>query len=248
VCSEGTTVELHGVRSGTYPQGVAPVELSGYVWSRHLIDVQIVENIVQAEREGYDAVAVSCFVDPGLELARSLVDIPVVSSCETALLVSSTIGRRFGLLTLDDSMVRILERLIADYGFVDRVAAVEALDPPINEFELDGAFKGSPALAERFAVEARRLIARGADVIIPAEGVLNTVLVRNGLQAVDGVPVLDSYGALLGMAEMLVRLRHTSGLATGRNGAYARPPAALLQHLRGVTGEALGDAARRAAG
>ena len=40
--------------------------------------------------EGYDAVAVSCFADPGLELARSLVDIPVVSSCETALLVAST--------------------------------------------------------------------------------------------------------------------------------------------------------------
>jgi len=244
VCSAGTQVSVHGVRQGTYPTGMAPGDISEYTWARHLIDTQIVENIVQAERAGFDAVAVSCFADPGLELARSLVDIPVVSSCETALLMASTVGRSFGLLAHDKGMARIIEDLVAGYGFEGRVGAVAALDPPLNEIDIDGAFKGSPAFTERMAAECRSLIARGADVIIPAEGALNMALVHNRLQVVDGVPVLDSYGALLGLAELLVRMRQTSGLSTGRNGRYARPPAALLKHLGAVTGSVLTDAAR----
>ena len=93
VCSTGTVVDLHGLLAGTYSEGVAPVDLGGYRWVMQMNEVQVIENCIQAEREGYDAVAISCFADPGLELIRSLVDIPVVSSLETALLVSSTIGR-----------------------------------------------------------------------------------------------------------------------------------------------------------
>lgn len=243
VCNAGTHVDVHGVQPGTYPNGMAPGDMSEYAWARHLVDMQIVENIVRAEREGYDAVAVSCFADPGLEMARSLVDIPVVSSCETALLVASTVGRSFGLLAHDKGMARILEDLVDAYGFEGRVGVVGALDPPLNEIDIDGAFHGSSAFTDRMASECRSLIARGADVIIPAEGALNVALVRNGLQVVDGVPVLDSYGALLGMAELLVRMRQTSGLSTGRNGRYARPPASLVKHLSGVTGGVLQHAA-----
>jgi len=245
VCSPGTQVDVHGVRPGTYPRGMAPGDISEYAWPRHLVDIQIVENIVQAERKGYDAVAISCFADPGLEMARSLVDIPVVSSCETALLVASTVGRRFGLLAHDKGMASILEDLVGGYGFEQRVGAVTFLDPPLNEIDIDGAFNGSRTFTERMANDCRALIARGVDVIIPAEGALNIALVRNGLQVVDGVPVLDSYGALLGMAELLVRMRQTSGLTTGRNGRYARPQSALVQHLSGVTGGVLTQAGCR---
>jgi len=239
VCSTGTIVDLHGVLPGTYPEGVAPVDVGGYRWVLEMIQLQIVENCLRAEREGYDAVAISCFADPGLELIRSLVDIPVVSSLETALLVSSTIGRRPGLLTLDDAMVRIIERLVADYGFRERLVGIDHLQPPLTELDLDKGFSGSPELVERFRVNARRLIAKGADVLIPAEGVLNILMVRNELEEVDGVPVLDSYGALLSMAEMLVHLKERAGLRVSRSGAYATPPASMVDHIRATTVRAL---------
>jgi allantoin racemase len=245
ICAPDTTVDLHGLTAGTYPDGMAPVDMTRYRWAHHLAFVQIVENVMRAQREGYDAVAVSCFVDPALEEARSVVDIPVVSSLETALLVSSTIGRAFGLLTIDESMARTLRELVQRYGFASRVVAVETMDPPIREFELDQAFAGSPALVERFAGQAKRMVAGGCDVIIPAEGVVNTVLVRNKLHNVDGTPVLDSYGALLAFAEMLVQLRRRSGLAIGRRGAYAQPPELLVRHLRRITSEVLRDSDAR---
>lgn len=245
ICGSDTVVDLHGLAPGTYPDGMPPIEMVRYRWAHHLAFVQIVENVMRAEREGYDAVAVSCFVDPGLEEARSVVDIPVVSSLETALLVSSTIGRAFGLLAIDEAMARTLRELVHRYGFADRVATVSVMDPPITEFELDQAFAGSPQFAERFANEARRLVAGGCDVIIPAEGVINTVLVRNKLHAVGGTPVLDSYGSLLAFAEMLVTLRRRSGLSIGRRGAYARPPESVLRHLRRITTGVLQDSEAR---
>jgi hypothetical protein len=118
-------------------------------------------------------------VTPGLELARSLVDIPVVSTLESTLLVSCTIGRSPGLLALDEMMAGVIEPLIDDYGFRERLAGVDTLHPHVSEFDLEAGFNGTGDVMERFRVNARRLIAKGADVLIPAEGVLNLLLVKD---------------------------------------------------------------------
>ncbi len=238
-------VTLHGVMSGTYPAGIAPVDLIRYPLAHHLIFNQFVENAVRAESEGFDAVAISCFVDPGLALARSAVDIPVVSSCETALMVACSVGAAFGLITIDKSMVSVLRELVESYGHASRVCAIETLDPAMNEFELDEAFHRRGPMVERFRAHARSLIERhNVDVLIPAEGVLNTMLVRNNVRDVDGVPVLDSYGALLQHADMLARLRRRTGLAVGRRGIYAKPPLEITNHLRRLTASVLQKAAK----
>lgn len=239
VCAAETIVDVHGVAPGTYLAGMAPVEVVGLPYANHLIFTQIVENCIRAEREGYDAVAISCFIDPALNLARSMVDIPIVTSCETALLVAATMGRAPGLVALDEVMAKEIRRLVGEYGYADRVAAVTALDPPMNEYELDLAFKGSADFVRRFGADAAKLIAAGADVVIPAEGVLNTVLVRNEVRRIGETPVLDSYGAVLALAEMLVQLRRRSGLSTAHSGAYARTPRELADNLRRITIEAL---------
>jgi allantoin racemase len=241
--SPDTVVDLHGLRPGTYPEGMPPVAMVGYSYATHLADLQVIENIITAEREGYDAVAISCFLDPGLEVARSMVDIPVVSSCETSLLISSMLGHSFGFLTLDETMAGFLRKLVVRHGFGDRVKMVAAMDPPIDEHELDSAFAGSPAFVARFSAQAERMVAQGADVVIPAEGVLNVALVRNGVRAVAGAPVLDSYGSLIALAETMVRLRRISGLGVSRAGEYAKPPAAVMPALRGIVADIMGDGA-----
>jgi Asp/Glu/hydantoin racemase len=242
VCSPDTVIDVHGIRPGSYPNGLAPIQVTKYHWAEHLLEAQLVENIMRAEREGYDAVAISCFLDPAMEEARTVVDIPVVSSCETALLVSSVIGRSFGMLCIDEHMAEQVRTLVRAYGFQDRVKLIETLNPPFTEHELDRAFAGSPAFVERFSKQASRLVEAGVDVIIPAEGVINCALVRNQVHQVAGVPVLDSYGTLVAFAEMLVQLRRRAGLSVGRRGDYLRPSPDLVAHLRRVTIDSLKDA------
>jgi allantoin racemase len=239
----GTEVTLHGLRPGTYPDEMPPIAMVGYKYATHLADIQIVENARRAQAEGYDAMAISCFLDPGLEQARGMVDIPIVSSCETALLMSCLVGRSVGLVTLDEPMAEHLRKLVVDYGFGDRVRFVEAMDPPIDEFELDAAFAGSPEFVARFASDVKRLAGNGVDVIIPAEGVLNIALVKNNVTMIDGMTVIDSYGALIKMAETAATLRRKTGFEVSRAGAYATPPQGLVPHLHRVLGDVLADTA-----
>ncbi|HEV7964797.1 MAG TPA: aspartate/glutamate racemase family protein [Actinoplanes sp.] len=243
VCAPDTEVEVHGVRPGTYPDGLTPIEAIAFPWCHRLLSLQIVQGAMEAERQGFDAVAVSCFFDPGLVEARSVVDIPVVSMCETAFQVASAVGRRYGLIGLDSAHAEFLHGLAREYGVSERIAAIVPLHPAVTEADLDAVHGGGGDLAERVASAAEAVAARGADVIIPAEGVLNTALMRQGLRAIGGVPVLDAYGALLAHAEMLVRLRRTTGLATSRVGAYAKSDAAVRDHIAalstmGLRGEA----------
>jgi Asp/Glu/hydantoin racemase len=239
ICGPETVVDLHGLRPGTYPEGMPPIEMVAYRYPLRLADMQVIDNIITAERKGYDAVAISCFLDPGLEEARSMVSIPVVSSCETALLVSSAVARSFGFVTLNEAMAAYLRELVDRYGFGERVKTIAAMDPPIDEHELDLAFAGSPAFVERFSRDAARILGKGVEIIIPAEGVVNIALVRNKVRAVGNAPVLDSYGSLLGFAEMMVQLQRKSGLKTSRLGAYAAPPQGLVPNLRGIAADIL---------
>lgn len=244
VCAADTTVDLHGVMPGTHTPDLAPIQAAGLAWIAELNALQIVENVIRAEAEGYDAVAMSCFGDPQLDACRSLVDIPVVSAFETSLLVASTCARAFGLLVPTESAIRNNRKRVRHYGFEHRVAAIAACDPPLTEYEMEHGFEGGP-IVDKLVANIRRLAAQGADIVIPAEGVLNALLVRNGIDNVDGVPVFDSFGAIMATAEMLVRLQRSTGLRNSRRGAYSRPTAKQVAHSREAALRAMRGAAER---
>ena len=206
-CGPETVIDVHGVETGNWLAGDY-FKYSSH--SNHLKVTQIIENAMCAEREGYDAVAISCFLDSGLEDARDALDIPIVSSLETTLEIASKLGHSFALITRAKHMNARVRALIRQYKYEDRVAVLTPLDFSMSLPELDKAFAGSQEFIDRFTRQASELIRSGVDVIIPAEGVLNIVLVRNGVREIDGIPVLDSYGALLAYAEMLVRIRRCS--------------------------------------
>lgn len=239
VCDSGTTVEIHGVRPGTYPKSLTPIEAICQPWVHQMVSAQIIDSAVQAQRQGFDAVAISCFFDPGLREARSLVDIPVVSLCETSLYIGTVVGGRFGLVGLGPDQVFVLNELAAKYGAKDRIVATLPLNPPVTEDELENVHGRGGNLVERVEEVARLAVAQGADLIIPAEGVLNTALMRRGVRALAGVPVMDAYGTLLSYAEMLVRLQRTTGMKVSHSGYYAGPGDAGFDHFTSVTVEAL---------
>ena len=241
VCDPDTVVDVHGVAPGTYPSGVTPIEAIVHPWTDRMISAQIIRNAVIAQREGYDAFAISCFFDPGLREARSLVDIPVVSLCETSLYVGTVMGGRFGLIGLGPAQVFVLDELVARYGAAGRVVATLPMDPAVTEADLEAVHGGGGDLVERVEEVARRAVALGADVIIPAEGVLNTALVRRGVKTLAGAPVLDAYGTLLCYAEMLVRLQRRSSFEVSHLGHYAGPSGPNVEHLTRVTLDALRD-------
>lgn len=238
VVDADTKLDVHGLRTGTYPPGIAPIDVLSSPWCHYLANVQIVENAIAAERLGYDAVVITCFHDPVLHEARSMVDIPVVSMCESALLTASTIGDSLGLIGIGPANANLVRGLVHRYGFDRRVTAVIELETPVNEHEIDASFASASPLTESFLTAARAVIAAGADVIVPSESLLNTALVKQGVREVDGVPVVDAFAVMLAHAEMLVRVRRATGLQISRT-AHPRPDAASLGQMRAATAAVL---------
>jgi allantoin racemase len=234
-----TRVDIHGVAAGTYPDGTAPIEALEYPACEYLLNIQILDNARKAEEQGYDAFALGCFFDPVLPELRSAVDMPVVSVCESTMVMSMAAGCRYGLLgSAGVNRDRLLE-LIARYGFTDRVAAVVEIEPSLTEDELDRAFTDPRPLLPRVEQAAKRCSDASADLLIPAEGVLNSMLTRSGIRSLGGLPLLDAYAALLAHAEALVWMARRTGLRTSRHSGYARAPRGLMDTTAARAAEVL---------
>jgi len=230
-----TEVVFHGLEPAAYG-GRAPAEVLKYAYARHLILGQVVENCIRAEREGFDAVAIASYSDPFVREARSIVDIPVLSMAESSMLLACSAARRFALLTLTPENVWRLREMVERHGLERRVSGIHPLEPRITEKDLVDAM-GSPAGILDIVEKAVRLaVAEGAELAIPAEGVLNELLYANRFQRVDGTPLLDCVGATFLHAETMVRMRRASGLVVGRNWDHARPDAAMTAQLRQAAG------------
>ncbi len=239
VMGEEGRVSVHGLRPGTYTQGCAPIDAIRFRYVAHMHELQICDAAMIAEREGFDAMAIGCFFDPGLRAARSLVNIPVLGLGETCALVACSLGRKFGLVTLCEDQSADYTDLMHGYGLERRYAGAVSLDPPIDEFALEADEDVARAIEARFEAACAQVIGRGAEIVIPADGVLNEFLVRRGrLTAHGDVPVMDSLGVLFQHAAFMVRAARTTGLGVSRLQMYAKPSTTLMDHVRSFARQA----------
>jgi Asp/Glu/hydantoin racemase len=236
VADQGTRIIVHGLRPGTYDRNIAPIDAIRYRYLEMINESQIVEAVFAAEREGYDAVALGCFYDPGLRAARSLTDIPVVSLSETCMLVACSLGRKFALIALNRDQQIQHEELAQVYGLERRLAAAVAMEPAIDEYTLEADEVAARPIIEGFHGACSRALNAGAEVIIPGDGVLNEFIWRRGLQRFQNATVMDSLGILFRYATFMAGARRTMGLQVSRVCHYARPLAAMLDHARRFAG------------
>ncbi len=240
VCAPDTQIDVHGLMPGTYPAGMGSTEICcEYPATHHMLSLQIMENAIRAEREGYDAMVVTSFMDHGCELAKSVVDIPVVGLGSTAVRVASSSARALGLISHDADQRKVVRNMLRDQGLDAHVRLLAALQPGLSTEDIDAGINGSPILLQRFAEQVEPFVEAGVDLILPAEGFLASALQRAGVTEVRGIPVFDGFAALFAYAEMMVRLRRSTGLAPSRAGDYAKAPARAIDHVRQVTIDAL---------
>lgn len=233
--ADGTEVVLHGLRPGTYA-GLAPAQVLKHPYPYHVILEQALENCFQAQQEGFDAVALASYSEPFLREARSLVDIPVASLAESTLLVGCSTARQMGLISISPEVVRMTWDVVHKHRLEGRVSGIYTLEPPIDELGLADAFREPAAFLAAFEQTARRAIEEGADLIVPAEGILAELLWSNGVRRVGDVSVMDGLGTLFMYAELLVNLRRRTGLEVGRRWEYSRPSPEVLQRVRAAAG------------
>ncbi len=197
-------------------------------------DVQVVADILRAEREGYDAAMIGPHWDPGLYAAREAAGIPVAGPGEAAFMVAQTLGRRYAVLTVHEGYVPMIERNMRLYGCEARAITRR----PVRRFGMtydnliDCLQGNSDEFLTEFTKTAHECIDDGADVIIAGGQLFGPIFQRHAYLQIPhtGVPVVEVAACGLKLAETLVALRRSIGLRKSEhpNAPFRTPPAEAL--------------------
>ncbi|WP_417426785.1 aspartate/glutamate racemase family protein [Hoeflea sp.] len=221
VLPDSVSVEVRGLSTGTYA-GLSPSEALGNAVTYHRCLSQVIDLAIEAEKTGFDAFVMGSFSEPFLREMRTAVDIPVISMTEAALLTACSLGTYSGLIANYPNVQWMVKSSVDKHRLNARVLEVACLEPPVDEFEMSAAYDDPTGLVGNFRAAAKRLVAAGADVIIPAEGVMARLITGTGLNRVDGAPVLDVFAIAWAHAMTMVELQRSTGLSVGRAWTYRR--------------------------
>jgi allantoin racemase len=223
----GTTVTVHGLGEG---KAIA----DQYRYLEVLDTQEILENGLRAEQDGYDGFLIGNIFEPGLHALREVLNIPVLGLCEASIHLACMMGAGFSVVNVNPKFVRKVTENIAGAGLSGRLVSIEHMQVERGNV-LDRAFEDPQVcrtVIDQFESAARRGIARGAEVIIPAGGIVMAILARSGVHAVDQAPIVNGVIGLLKVAELAVQMKQLTGHFTSKAMMYAPPSGELLRDIR----------------
>ncbi len=207
--------------------------------------------VVNAEKEGFDAVVLVCCTDPLLSQVRTAIDIPVIGLAEASLHVANMMAAKFGFISFTKQTAFDTEYMIDKYGLRQKCVGVVTM-PELETGWLTETLSKPPATVEKtiahLTVPARELIGRGAEAIVVGCGLNNAWLSSlvtlnilsetypNGFWEIDGVPIVDAFGAATKIAELFARWKQQGRPFVSRTGLYAKVSEAALDLGRDTLG------------
>jgi allantoin racemase len=188
-------VGIIDTKASPYFYGITPTEIQ-------LVTPAYIESYKQAEKEGYDAVVPLGMLDLGVDGGKSAVDIPVVGPMESSLHIASLLGDRFGLIIYHEKLLAFNRAIVRRYGMEDKIVGFG-----VSGFDLPDITANREKVVENFLAEGKKLVAQGAEVIIPMGITQCPVHIKpDFLQKQLGVPVVEGIGAPIRVAGMLAGL------------------------------------------
>ncbi|HUG29940.1 MAG TPA: aspartate/glutamate racemase family protein [Candidatus Limnocylindria bacterium] len=190
-----------------------------YYYPKHLMEIGVFDAVRRLEAEGYDAVVVGCCYDPGVKVAREIVDIPVVGPLEAAMNHASYFGHRFTVITDHRKALPWLEDLVRLHGTTN-CRAVRAIDWYVTDMIKDTSAVADDAAAACIAAlreDASEVVILGCTII---GGCLEREIMRTGRHR--ELPILNPNLLALKTAETLADLHRAGKYTISRSGFYQR--------------------------
>jgi Asp/Glu/hydantoin racemase len=215
-----------------------PLRNNQWLYFRHACTDPTLEKVIWGEACGFDAIFISCQLDIGLYEARTLVEIPVTGTLESAALFCATMGRRFSLLAVDEQNGEIQRDLLRLYGLERNLVSVIPIHLDANDLYPERT--SEDAVFDRVLAAAGLARRRdGAEMVVPGCTLFGSLLShrRDAFDAAVGIPSVDGMTAGFKLAEMRAELFRMGAMpAVSRAGYFMRPPKADWQALREFQG------------
>ncbi|MGE0222859.1 MAG: aspartate/glutamate racemase family protein [Acetobacteraceae bacterium] len=226
--------------TGITVQGLAPGRAIAdqYRYLELLDTPEILDNGLRAEAQGFDAFLIGNVFEPGLHALRELLNIPVLGLCESSVHLACLMGASFSIVNVNPKFRRRVTENVTATGLVGRMVSIDDMQVERGAV-LDRAFEDAAVrdvVVAQFSEAARRGIAKGAETVIPAGGIVMTILAHAGVHKVDDVPIVNGLIALVKTAEMAVQIRQLTGGFTSKRMMYAPPSGPLLADIRAAYG------------
>lgn len=193
-------------------EGPASIES---MYEEYLSIPATVRRAVELEQEGWDAIILGCYGDPGLDALREMVSIPVIGPGEATALLAASLGHKFTIVTITESVIAPMEKQMRNIGLYDKLASVRVVNIPVLELHNDRELSVAATLEQgRLAIKEDR-----ADTLIVGCMTMGFLEIAEQVGEELGIPGINPGKAALKFAEMTVG----AGVTHSRK-AYHVPP------------------------
>jgi len=210
---------------------IYPLTYVTYIYYRHHCASAVVERVLQAQEEGFDAVFICCCYDPGLAEAREIADIIVTGAFESSVHYINQIAQRYSVIATEPKTVHCYRELAQLYGTDSKLASVRHINLSARESYND---KTDPVLLVKRIIEvAQRCIEDdGAEAIIMGCTLQSCPLTVAKQGYLQGVPIIDP--VLIGFkhTEFLIEAKRVGLPVISRYGTWQKPPVNEVVQLR----------------
>lgn len=163
-------------------------------------DIRLVSSLIASRisslNEDYDAFVIACYSDPGLNECRAISNKPVFGIHESAVSLSASYSRKFGVLALGYESIQRHITYIRELGLADFHAGERSLGISVDQAAND------PETLPKIIQTGRDLIdLDGAEMLIL--GCAGMAKHRRAAQMNLGVPVVDPVQAAVMMAALI---------------------------------------------
>lgn len=142
---------------------------------------KVAELAKRLEREGCKVIIISCAGDPGIDLARQQVNVPVIGAGSAAGLLARALGRKVGVIGITAEVPRVMKEVLGEQfaGYCKPDGVQTTLD--LQESEAKSAVIRA----------AENLAGRGAEVIALGCTGMSTAGLAADIHRATGLPVID---------------------------------------------------------
>ena len=177
------------------------------------------ELVKKANEEGYDAVILACFSDPGLTAAKEISDILVVGIQEVSLRVATTLGHKFTILTMAKERIPAKEHEVWGNKLEGFLGSVRELGMTVLEVDE----KPEQAKKQILEVSRKAVDEDGSEVMVL--GCAGMVGYAKQAEEELGVVVVDPTSVALKYAEAMAE----AGIHHSKRAFYSYPPEKLIK-------------------
>src|SRR5258708_3890335 len=163
----------------------------------------VVREVINAEKEGWNAVFISGEYDVGAEFSRHVVKIPVIDAGTASLHAAALLGDSVAMLITQTTVAPYARKLLRRWGMSDLVRMMTAWDLPLAE-----AWDRRNEIRDLTLKICREAMAReDVNVILPFCAVFVPFIVEaHELEDVLSLPVVNGVAVGIRTAEMFVDL------------------------------------------